>query len=238
MSIRVTHEAQMHKTNCFVTLTIDDDHMPPGRSLDHRHYQLFMKRLIKKRGPTRFYMCGEYGETTDRPHYHACLFGIDFKDQKFFTTNHQQDDVYTSAELDSIWQLGHCSVGAVTLQSAGYCTRYIMSKKTGGLGELTYGDRTPPYNRMSNRPGLGAAWVRKFRPDVFPCDYVVDADGKKNRLPRYYDTLNERFDADQLAAVKLARSLTPDQWSDNTDARLAVKATVKAAATKQLVRKL
>lgn len=231
----------MHRQNAFVTLTLDDAHLPADGSLDHRHFQLFMKRLRKRWGkPVRFYMCGEYGETTDRPHYHACLFGVDFtNDQKFFTRNHQEDDLYTSETLDKLWQLGHATVGAVTLQSAGYCTRYIMQKKTGSLGELTYGNRTPPYNRMSLRPGLGAGWVNRFRPDVFPCDYVVTSDGHKDRVPRYYDKLNERHDAAQFAAIKSDREMSSaEHWEDNTDARLAVKATVKAAALSLLHRKL
>lgn len=230
----------MHKANAFVTLTLDPANVPADGSLDHRHFQLFMKRArfhLKK--PIRFYMCGEYGENTDRPHYHACLFGIDFsKDQQYFTTNAQGDDLYTSKTLEGLWQLGHATTGAVTLQSAGYCTRYIMQKKTGSLGELVYGTRTPPYNRMSNRPGLGAAWLQRFRPDVFPCDYVVTTDGHKDRVPRYYDKLNSRLTPEQFDAIKLARNLSSaEHWEDNTDARLAVKATVKAAALKQLSRK-
>lgn len=240
MAIRVTHEAQMHDANAFVTLTIDDAHMPADQGLDHRHFQLFMKRLRFHHGkPVRFYMCGEYGETTQRPHYHACLFGVDFsQDRSFFTTNPQGDDVYTSKALDKLWQLGHCTLGAVTLESAGYCTRYIVQKKTGDLGKLTYGDRLPPYNRMSLRPGLGAGWLERFRSDVFPCDYLVTADGHKDRVPRYYDKRNEAHDADKFAAVKLQREESAqDCWEDNTDARLRVKATVKAAAVRQLTRK-
>lgn len=230
----------MHTANAFLTLTYSDDHLPADRSLDHSHFQLFMKRL-RHLEPVRFYMCGEYGETTDRPHYHACLFGIDFsKDQQFFTTNPQGDDVFTSKTLDGLWRLGHCTVGAVTLQSAGYCTRYIVQKKTGDLGTLTYGARTPPYNRMSLRPGLGAGWLARFRPDILTGDYAVTTDGHKDRVPRYYDKLNERYlGPEQFEAIKLARKLSSQEhWEDNTDARLRVKATVKSAAIRQLTRKL
>lgn len=239
MSIRVTHEAQMHQANAFVTLTLSDENLPPGGSLDHRQFQLFLKRARHHAGPIRFYMCGEYGEQTQRPHYHACLFGIDFPDQKYLRLNAQGDELYTSDTLDSLWKLGQCTVGQVTLQSAGYCTRYVMQKANGSLGAIVYGNRLPPYNRMSLRPGLGATWLRKFRSDVFPCDYVVTSDGKKDRVPRYYDKLNSRLEPEQFEAIKLARALSSSEhWEDNTDARLAVKATVKAAALKQLTRKL
>lgn len=42
---RCMHEARMHKYNCFLTLTFDNDHRPDSHSLDHRYYQLFVKKL-------------------------------------------------------------------------------------------------------------------------------------------------------------------------------------------------
>ena len=50
----------MHKENCFVTLTYNDDNLPPDLSLDKRAFQLFMKRLRKRvKVPIRFFACGE-----------------------------------------------------------------------------------------------------------------------------------------------------------------------------------
>ena len=69
---RCVHEAQMHESNCFITLTYMDNPV----SLDYRDFQLFMKRLRSKSGKrVRFFMCGEYGENNSRPHFHAILFG-------------------------------------------------------------------------------------------------------------------------------------------------------------------
>ena len=82
-AMRCLHEAKMHDRNCFVTLTYNNDNVPADRSLNYRDFQLFMKRLrFHFRGvPIRFYMCGEYGEDFGRPHFHACLFGLDFPDK-------------------------------------------------------------------------------------------------------------------------------------------------------------
>ena len=78
-TIRVMHEASLHSENCFVTLTYGRDKLPPDGSLEHRDFQLFMKRLRRHFGKTvRFYMCGEYGPLNFRPHYHACLFNVNF----------------------------------------------------------------------------------------------------------------------------------------------------------------
>ena len=78
--LRILHEASQHTDNCFITLTYARDKLPPGASLDHADFAGFMKRA-RHHAPSgvRFYMCGEYGPQTKRPHYHACLFGIDFK---------------------------------------------------------------------------------------------------------------------------------------------------------------
>ena len=76
----------MHTSNCFITLTYAPEHCPKDMSLNYEDFQLFMKRLRKRyTGKTiRFYMAGEYGESFDRPHYHACIFGFDFEDKKVF----------------------------------------------------------------------------------------------------------------------------------------------------------
>ena len=66
------HEASLWRDNCFVTLTYGRDQLPAFGSLDHRDFQLFMKRVRKySETPVRFYMSGEYGPQNSRPHYHS-----------------------------------------------------------------------------------------------------------------------------------------------------------------------
>ena len=75
-AIRCVLEAQMHKENCFLTLTYDDEHLPKGEKLEKEEMQKFWKRLRKATGTKiRYYMAGEYGTEGGRPHYHACVFG-------------------------------------------------------------------------------------------------------------------------------------------------------------------
>ena len=67
-SIRCLHEAKMHEHSAFVTLTYADENLPADRKLNHFDFQLFMKRLRKEYGEgIGFFMCGEYGEQTQRP---------------------------------------------------------------------------------------------------------------------------------------------------------------------------
>ena len=64
-----------------------------------------MKRLRKKLHPLkiRFFHCGEYGDKTRRPHYHALIFGYSFPDRKLFKKS-KSGDLYTS-DLDFLKSL-------------------------------------------------------------------------------------------------------------------------------------
>lgn len=187
-AVRIAHEASLYQSNVFLTLTYRDDDLPENNSLDLRDWQLFMKRLRKRSGAKiRFFHCGEYGETTHRPHYHAILFNYDFSDRKFLKQSETGFAIDTSADLDEIWQKGDCYIGSVTFESAAYCARYVMKKLT-GQRKSEYGLREPEYATQSRRPGIGKPWLTKWNTDVFPNDFVI-LDGVKQRVPGYYDDL-------------------------------------------------
>ena len=178
-AVRCMHEASMHKSNCFVTLTYNDYYLPENGSLVKSDFQKFMKRLRKKVGTTvRYYYCGEYGENFGRPHYHVILFGYDFKDKFLWRENSNGDKCYRSELLEQLWPFGISEIGDVTFQSAAYVARYVMKKRTGDVAKEYYGDRLPEYNDMSRRPGIGALWLEKYQNDVYPHDFVV-MNGKK-----------------------------------------------------------
>lgn len=86
-AMRCVHEASMHNENCFLTLTFDDENLVKRENpytVDKEDFQKFMKRLRKiTKQKIGYYHCGEYGEKTQRPHYHACVFNYDFPDKQF-----------------------------------------------------------------------------------------------------------------------------------------------------------
>lgn len=240
-ALRVMHEASRFPVNCFLTLTYSEDSLPPNSSLNHRDFQLFMKRL-RKHYPSRvirYYMCGEYGELLSRPHFHACLFNINFPDQKTYKLNSQSQYCYSSPILDSLWPFGQATIGILNLQTAGYTARYCLTRITGQAAEQHYQGRQPEYNRMSLRPGIGSAWWARYAgTDVLPGDYVVDTRGRKCPVPAYYDKLLRRAGGD-FHQVKADRELRALPFRpDNVPGRLVVKETVKRAAVRQLKREL
>lgn len=202
-AVRCMHEKSSHEVSSFITLTYNDANLPVDGSLDYRHFQLFMKRLRERSEfKFKFYMCGEYGDRTNRPHYHALLFGCDFSDRTFYRRTKSGDRLDTSQLLEDVWQLGFCTVGDVTFESAAYVARYITKKVTGEKAADHYMGRTPEFTNMSN--GIGSAWIAAHGKQTFSHDNII-INGRKARVPRFYDNKYEVVDSARVEAVKKLR---------------------------------
>lgn len=165
-------EAGEHYVNSWCTLTYDDLHLPP--TLQKHHLTLFFKRLRRRVGAVRFFACGEYGGRTERPHYHAILFGVD----------------HERAVRDS-WRLGFTQVDTLTPAAISYVAGYA-SKKLGvrGVKDVRVDYETgeeyvfqPPFVQMSRRPGVGAVARKRFVESFG--DFGV-FEGRRVPVPRYF----------------------------------------------------
>jgi len=193
------HEASLHDENCFVTLTVDPEHMTPGGSLDRQAFPLFMKRLRRRIAPqkVRVFYCGEYGAECGRPHYHACLFGW-FPTDAVRAGSRGDHAVYRSADLSALWPDGFSEVGTVTFDSAAYVARYVTKKVRGEAAAEHYlrvdpesGELfclEPEFAQMSRRPGIGAGWFDRFGGELEQDGTVIES-GKEVPMPRYYRKL-------------------------------------------------
>lgn len=239
-AIRCVHESQMHANNCFITLTYDAENVPRDGGLRVEDWQKFAKRLRKRVGSFRFFHCGEYGERNKRPHYHACLFGVDFKDRVAI-----KPGLWFSPLLSEVWGLGHSSVGDLTYESAAYVARYVCSKLTGPEGEKEYSRYDSdtgevwcvraPYVTMSRRKGIGSSWFEKFASDVYPSDEVVHK-GRRFRPPRFYDNKLPEPDLELLKARRAVR--VGQRLEELTPERLEVRDQVARAKFDRLGRNL
>ena len=224
-AVRIMHEEQLHDESCFLTLTYNDENLPANGSLVKEHFQKFMKRLRKAYDDKsiRYFHCGEYGDQLQRPHYHACLFGIDFPDKRLLSLN-RGNHLYESPRLTKIWGHGHCSIGTLTFESAAYVARYVCKKITGPGAEEYYGDRIPPYVTMSRRPAIGREWLDKFLNDVYIGDQVITREGRKCKPPKYYDKLLEDMSPERFKFIKRDREArAKKREEDNTLDRLAIR---------------
>jgi len=248
---RCMHEASLHDENSFITLTYSDECLPVQGQLVYSHFQDFMKRLrYHVDTPLRFYMCGEYGDNFDRPHYHAILFGFGFLSDRVLLKRTAAGSLYSSSFLDSVWGLGMCSVGDVTFDSAAYVSRYVVKKVNGKAADDHYTrvdaitgeiyQKVPEFSRMSlQNGGIGAGWLEKYSSDVTNTGAVMIYDSAR-AVPRYYGKLLEDrndFSRDLLDVTRFSRvrSVEPN---DNSYERMRVKEEVLKAKVRSKVRNL
>ena len=183
-TVRLQLEASLYpdELNHFITLTYDEAHNPV--SLIKKDVQKFMKRLRHTFGECRFFLCGEYGSTTARPHYHLLLFGCNIPDLRPHLLT-DPDGLYISKTLDKIWKFGNCIVGKVTQQSIGYTARYTVKKLASDREHKEMLNRiglTPEFILMSRKPGIGAA---AFKKEWFEWNYIP-LNGRKYPINRFY----------------------------------------------------
>lgn len=206
-AIRAHCESQEHTrisgnhevlNGCFVTLTYDPEHLPSDESLDVSHWQNFAKKLRRELGPFRYIHCGEYGAKGDRPHYHACIFGHDFHEDRIEWKRDSKSVVWLSETLNSLWGKGFTTLGPLNYATASYVAGYVMKKLKNdefltanaiyGSGSEPIQMKKPEYVTMSRRPGLGYSWFQKYWRDVYPADRIR-IDGKEFTPPKYFDDL-------------------------------------------------
>ena len=238
-AIRCVHEATLHQENCFVTLTYNDENLPPNNSLDKEALTKFFKRVRKKYGVgIRYFACGEYGSLHFRPHYHVIFFGFKPSDLEPFKYKNGIT-LYRSAQMEKLWPFGFVSVGNVTFESCAYVSRYVLKKVTGDMAEEHYKGKTPEYIVMSRRPGIGRDWLEKYQTDVYNYDYVVIRNGVKCRPPKYYDNLYDKINPERMEVIKYRRkamALANPLEKDYT--RMEVKEAIQYIKVNKLVRGL
>lgn len=265
---RCMHEAKEHDQNCFITLTYDEHNLPQDHSLRKDHFQKFLKRFRKAIHPQkiRYFMCGEYGDDSWRPHYHAIIFGYDFTSgttyNKKYCGRRQQiqssevgNPYYISPLLSQLWPDGFHLIAECTWETAAYVARYCTKKITGDQAEEHY-TRTildwneftgeifefretellPEYGTMSTRPGIGNEWFKKYKSDCYPSNFLIQ-DGRKTPIPKYYDKLLEQENEIEFKAIKIARELALlAHKQDLTPERLKQRHITKLAQANQLKR--
>lgn len=224
-AVRCMHEKAMSPDNVFLTLTYDEEHLPPGATLVRNDPVLFLKRLRDAVSPKRFrfYGCGEYGTKYKRPHYHFILFGIDFADKRFYKLAKGGQRLYTSEFIRKYWPHGYNVLGDVDFDSCAYVSRYVANKKNGDMATAHYNGRLPEFSMMSRMPGIASQWFEKYGKHAYQWDSVI-MNGREVRPPRFYDTRYEVVDADHLRALKsVRRRRARANAADNTSARRHTK---------------
>jgi len=207
-SFRLQEELKDARSAYFLTLTYNDENMyvttDGEQSLFKRDVQLFLKRLrrfqekdiakyhsgdkmaeIALKAKIRYYTIGEYGPLTQRPHYHAIMLNV---------------RANVAERFEEIWGLGHVKIGTVTPGSIHYVTKYMI----GTVEEM--GNREKPFAMISQK--MGSAYLKRagFWARNNKSNFVVTAEGFKQRIPRYYrDKLYSESVKEQMREESIKR---------------------------------
>jgi len=126
-------------------------------------------------GKIRYYLAGEYGDQTRRPHYHLILFNFPLCD--WGGTRHDIRGRSGCCEacdlIRAVWGKGLIELGDVTPESAQYTAGYTIKKMTHQDDErLRQGNAwlPPEFSRKSLKPGLGAGMM----PYIAAIPFIMD----------------------------------------------------------------
>lgn len=185
---RLFHELLLaDAVSSHVTLTFDDEHLPPGWNADPSLVRSFLKllrvRVARSGGaPFRFYCQPEYSPRADlgrRPHFHLVLIGY-FPSDAVAEGRPRPGRIYRSALLDSLWGRGLvCVQRAEGIGIATYVTVHTISKSEDG----TPAGRIPPKPFFSK--GLGRVYADRHALAAVRLG-SVRLPGYDARVPRYY----------------------------------------------------
>lgn len=179
---RLKWHAKYSNSAIFVTLTYDNEHVPitPNRlmTLRRKDARLFFVRLRKYSGQTKdtpekdrikYYIVGEYGSKTHRPHYHAIIFNADVM------------------QVEKSWKHGSIHVGSITSDSLAYTLKYINKQKD--TKRHNRDDREMEFANISN--GIGRQYtdnskiVKRHKEQLYSKPFLT-VDGYRLGIPRYY----------------------------------------------------
>ena len=172
----------------------------------------------------RYYLCGEYGSTTHRPHYHLIVFGLALDDlQPLRTTDGWH--YYTSPTIERAWSIydrksdtstsiGYSMVTNVCWETCAYVARYVTKKLNGSAAEFydTF-NILGEFCLMSRRPGIGRSYFDDNFSDILKYQKIILPSKEKSfqfRPPRYYDRLLDIDYPDEMADIREIRKRTAE----------------------------
>lgn len=163
-SHRIMLEAKLHPFSGFWTLTYSDDNLPLTEdglpTLDAKHLTDFMKRLRSDYQPLklRYFNVGEYGDRTERPHYHLALFNYPCCERGRTVHVRRGNCCSVCERVERIWGFGKVDCGQLEDASAAYIAGYVTKKLT-AKGDPRLKGRKEEFARMSLKPGIGAGFI-------------------------------------------------------------------------------
>lgn len=148
---RLMLEWMMHpQPTYFLTLTYSDEHVPKTAigdlTLRKKASRQWVNDTARDRyaGSFRYYLVGEYGDRTGRPHLHMAIF--------------PRSDRQVAQIVDR-WKYGFTTATEFTQQRAAYLCQYTTKKLTAPNDERLNEGMEPEFRTSSLSPPIGAASI-------------------------------------------------------------------------------
>lgn len=234
---RIMCEAKKSDHNYFITLTYDNEHIPVFESMkltydDHieeiindgtwkeslypQDVTAFIKALrkpLERKGITgvKYFYAGEYGENTERPHYHMILMNCPLDIKEFYSC--KVDPLHLKAhwkshQLEKYWDKGFIDVAELEWSCAAYVARYCTKKLSFKNNETYYeSGRLPEFVRMSN--GIGMDYYEEHKEQIYHNDEMIMKTVKGNtgsfRPPKAFDKKMKEENPDFFKKLQKSR---------------------------------
>lgn len=207
-AMRLTHELDYHENAIFLTLTYDDDNLPwkiktqltedekntdiptlylsDYPTLKKTDLQLFIKRLrqnlkrAKDERIIKYFACGEYGDLTQRPHYHAIIFGLNPQcsiDRDYIIQAWKYCDWNVKQIIDNAF-------GFVEADSITYVSKYINKEYSGKKSEEEYKNKNRESIFSLKSQGIGKQFALDNKKYLYRQELTFK--GVPVTIPRYY----------------------------------------------------
>lgn len=190
----------------FVTLTYDDSHIPCNdkgfTTLRKKDVQLFYKNMRRQmeyhncKTPFKYIMCGEYGDSFGRPHYHIVFLGL--------------SDVLVQKFTKKLWKHGLCDIGPLSAGGLRYVCKYMTKQhpsKDIKIMREKFGVENP---FICHSFGLGKKWIQTHVNEIVENDFQFSINGKVNFYPSYicrYVSLRTGVSYKKIITSKLAKTV-------------------------------
>lgn len=201
-ALRASVEIEKYPNKIFATLTYNEMEVPYRKnkdgeiklSLSEEHARNFIKRVryqLKKEfsgNELKYFMAGEYGGTTERPHYHIVAGS-----QGAITSTIKNKWIYGRADIEKL-----ISRKAVSY-TVGYTDKKTYSQRYKGVEE--------PFHKFS--VGMGKDWFYKQWEEgkITAEHYYIETQNYIQALPIYFKNLiKKEFYAQDLINFKIGHN--------------------------------
>lgn len=244
-----TLESYYYSDNYFITLTYDNENLPYKQELEIKernsddiityfnnselhptlipdHIKTFNNSLRKHferlghKGIKVIY-CGEYGEETERPHYHEILINCPINPQYFydFHIDNNFKAHWKTKEISDIWGKGMIDVAESEWSTIAYVARYCMKGITDLHTKEEYYNMAMYPEFMRSSINLGKRYYEEHKDEIYKTDEIIMKTIKgnigSNKPPKLFDKWFEKERPEEFRKIKLSRQMEGERRRKN-----------------------